>query len=52
MKLERISLDYLFDSSKIVTSHEIFSSRSIIIDGSELTEQKDFADDSLFSKSV
>ena len=52
MKLERISLDYLFDSSKIVTSHEIFSSRSIIIDGSELTEQKDFADDSLFSKRI
>ena len=52
MKLERISLDYLFDSSKIVTSHEIFSSRSITIDGSELTEQKDFADDSLFSKRI
>lgn len=52
MKISRISLDYLFDPSKIVTSHEIFTHKPIVIDGLELTDQKDFADDSLFSKPI
>ena len=52
MKIERTSLDYLFDPSKIVSNHEIFSSKSIIINGTDLIEQKDFADDSLFSKRI
>lgn len=53
MKLERIVLASQFDPTKIVTSHEIFSKKSIqILDNGKTIEQKKFADDSLFSKRI
>lgn len=53
MKLECISLEHSFNPDNLVTSHEIFSRKAeTVLDGSELREQKTFADDSLFSKRI
>jgi len=54
MKLEKWIEDEQFDPTKLVTSHEIFSKKTISpTDGvSEDQIQKKFADDSLFSKRI
>lgn len=53
MKLERIILSSQFDPTRLVTSHEIFSKKSstMDIDGAA-SEQRHFADNSLFSKRI
>lgn len=53
MKLEKILLTTQFNPQALVTSHEIFSKKSgnVRVDGHD-TEQKLFADDSLFSKRI
>lgn len=53
MKLERIVLATQFDPTRLVTSHEIFSksTKSINQDGVAV-EEKQFADNSLFSKRI
>ena len=54
MKLERLVLATQFDPSKLVTSHEIFSKKSVSIEDIDgfVSDQKKFADDSLFSKRI
>lgn len=53
MKLERIVLASQFDPTRLVTSHEIFSKKTITINANGVpVEQKKFADNSLFSKRI
>lgn len=53
MKLEKTILSTQFDHTRMVTSHEIFSKKSITIqDGGRSVEQKKFADDGLFSRRI
>jgi DNA-directed RNA polymerase beta' subunit len=53
MKLEKILLANQFNPTNLVTSHEIFSKKTIIASvNGEPMEQKRFADDSLFSKRI
>jgi len=53
MKLERISLEHKFNPDNILTSHEIFTRKTkTISDDGEVREEKDFADNSLFSKRI
>ena len=54
MKLEKILLATHFNPNALVTSHEIFGKKSaaVHIEGGHVTEQKVFADDSLFSKRI
>jgi len=53
MRLEKISLENYFNPNNLVTSHEIFTRKNEIINSDgEVTEQKKFAEDSLFSKRI
>ena len=54
MKLEKIVLANQFNALNLVTSHEIFSKKTIeaTIEGGVTMEQKRFADNSLFSKRI
>lgn len=53
MKLERIVLANQFDPSKLVSSHEIFSKKSIVLTVEGVpTEQKKFNDVGLFSPRI
>jgi len=53
MRLEKVALETHFDPSKLVTSHEIFSRKSLLSKGERVDgDQKCFADDSLFSKRI
>jgi DNA-directed RNA polymerase beta' subunit len=53
MKLEKIILAHQFNPQNLVTSHEIFSKKTISTNiNGETIEQKKFADDSLFSKRI
>ena len=53
MKLEKVLLASQFNPNNMVTSHEIFSKKTILASvNGEPMEQKRFADDSLFSKRI
>ncbi len=53
MKIERVVLANQFDPSKLVTSHEIFSKKSIVLNVEGVpTEQKKFNDVGLFSTRI
>lgn len=54
MKLEKILLANQFNPHNLVTSHEIFSKKTVLakVNGDVVMEQKRFADDSLFSKRI